>query len=403
MDTVVPLDQTVEKNLPVSSLIPSREPELRPGPNGKIIPVCEPTLSGRETDYVLSCLKTNWISSAGQFIQTFEETFSKACGAAFGVACSSGTTALHLAMATLDLKRGDEVILPTLTMIATANAVSYTGAKPVLVDVDPRTWNLNMDQVASKITPKTKAMVPVHMYGHPAEMHALISLSKKHQIPIIEDAAHAHGAEYHEQKIGSFGQAACFSFYANKIITTGEGGMVTTQDEAFAQKARTLRDHAFSQERHFWHKHRGFNYRMTNLQAAIGLAQTESLEQLVAARIEHASLYDALLKDIPGITLPPRSPGIKSVFWMYAILAEEAFGISRDLLRERLALKGIETRTFFIPIHLQPIYRRQYKREYPVSEALCRKGLYLPSSSSLTPEMIETVVQEIRRARTSPP
>jgi len=400
MDTLLSLDRPrLRPREKISSIIPKKEPELRPGPDGKIIPVCEPTLSGHETEYVLSCLKTNWISSAGQFIPAFEKTFSAKCGAKYGISCTSGTTALHLALATLGLGRGDEVILPTFTMIATANAVAYTGAKPVLVDVEPRTWNIDIDHVESKITSRTKAIMPVHMYGHPAEMDSLLSLAKKHHLFILEDAAHAHGAEYKGRRAGSLGHAACFSFYANKIITTGEGGMITTNDEAFAEKARTLRDHAFSKERHFWHKYQGFNYRMTNLQAAIGVAQTENFDVLVEARIKNAALYDRYLQDIPGLTPPPRTPGIKNVFWMYAILVEDSFGISRDELRKKLALRGIETRSFFIPIHLQPIYRRKFKRGFPVSEELCRKGLYLPSSSSLTHKEIEKIASEIRRAK----
>ena len=400
MDALIAPDKAfIKTKRKISQIIPQREPKPRVGPYGKIIPVCEPKFSGREAEYVLSCLQTNWISSAGRFIPAFEEAFSAKCGVRYGVACTSGTTALHLAMATLGIARGDEVILPTLTMIATANAVSYTGARPILVDVEPRTWNIDIDQIESKITSRTKAIMPVHMYGHSADMDPLLSLAKKHHLVVIEDAAHAHGAEYKGRKVGSLGHAACFSFYANKIITTGEGGMMTTNDEAFAEKARTLRDHAFSKERHFWHKFLGFNYRMTNLQAAIGLAQTEKLDYLIAARIQNADAYDRLLKEIPGLTLPPRTDGIKNVFWMYAILIEEAFGISRDTLREKLAAKGIETRTFFIPIHLQPIYHRKYRREYPVSEELCRKGMYLPSASTLTQNDIERITSEIRNVQ----
>ncbi|MBI4436814.1 MAG: DegT/DnrJ/EryC1/StrS family aminotransferase [Candidatus Omnitrophica bacterium] len=400
MDTSITLAKTLETQKEVAVLLPKKEPSLCPGPDGKIIPVCEPRLSGREGEYLAECLKTNWISSGGPFVPAFEEAFSVQCGCRYGIACTSGTTALHLAMATLGLGRGDEVILPTFTMIATANAVAYTGAKPVLVDSEPKTWNIDIEQIEMKITSRTKAIVPIHTYGHPADMDPLVSLSQRKNLVVIEDAAHAHGAEYKGKRAGGFGQAACFSFYANKIITTGEGGMITTNDEAFAEKARMLRDHAFSKERHFWHKVAGFNYRMTNLQAAIGLAQTEQFDSLVEARIKNAEIYEALLKETPGLTLPPRTPGIKNVFWMYAILVEKEFGISRDALRQRLASKGIETRTFFIPIHLQPIYRRKYRREFPVSEELCEKGMYLPSAPTLTKKDIERIALEIRRART---
>lgn len=397
MDGSLPLDQTLERD--ISDLLSEKEPTLRPGPDGKIIPVCEPKLSGREIEYVLSCLKTNWISSGGRYVSEFEKAFSEKCGARYGVACTSGTTALHLALAALDIGPGDEVILPSFTMIATPNAVSYCGGKLILVDADPRTWNLDVRQLEEKITPKTKAILPVHIYGHPAEMDIILSIAAKHRLAVIEDAAEAHGAEYHGKKVGSLGLAGCFSFYGNKIITTGEGGMITTNDASFAEKARNLRDHAFSKERHFWHKMRGFNYRMTNLQGALGLAQTEKFEELVGARIRNAETYDRYLRDIPGLTLPPQTPGIKNVFWMYAVLVENDFGITRDELREKLAAQGIETRTFFIPIHLQPIYRRQFRREYPVSEELCRKGLYLPSAATLTEKEISWIVSEIQKAK----
>jgi len=399
MDTLVaPVHRTLRKR--IAQIVPGKEPELRPGSNGKIIPVCEPTLGGRELEYVTECIRSNWISSGGRFVHAFEEAYSKQCGARYGIACTSGTTALHLALAALGIGKRDEVILPTFTMIATANAVSYTGAKPVLVDAEPRTWNIDVARVEKKITPRTRVIVPVHTYGHPADMDPLLWLAKKHRLSVVEDAAQAHGAEYKGRKVGSLGFAACFSFYGNKIITTGEGGMITTNDSAFAEKARTLRDHAFSTERHFWHKQLGFNYRMTNLQAAIGLAQTEQFNALVDSRIQNAARYNRLLQGLSGLTLPPQSAGIKNVFWMYAILIEDDFGLSRDALRKKLASTGIETRSFFIPIHLQPIYRRKFRREFPVSEELCRKGLYLPSSSSLTLKEIETITSQIRKAKT---
>ncbi|MCK4648321.1 DegT/DnrJ/EryC1/StrS family aminotransferase, partial [bacterium] len=243
-----------------------------PGPEPKMkvkIPVCEPKLEGNELKYVTECIKTNWISSRGDYIEKFEKMFSKCCGARYGIACTSGTTALHLALASLDIGKGDEVIIPAFTMIATANAITYTGARMVLVDSEPKTWNIDPEKIERKISKRTRAIIPVHTYGHPANMDKILALAKKYDLFIIEDACEAHGAEYKGRRIGSLGDVACFSFYANKIITTGEGGMLTTNNKEIAQRARTLRNYAFSQERHFWHKYLGFNYRMTNLQAAI--------------------------------------------------------------------------------------------------------------------------------------
>jgi perosamine synthetase len=365
-----------------------------------IIPVCEPWLSGNELKYITEAVETNWISSAGGFIHRFEAMFSEKMGTRYGVACMNGTVALHLALATLGLEPGDEVIIPTFTMIATANAVTYLGAKPVLVDSELGTWNMDVEQVEAKITPRTKAIMPVHTYGHPVDMDALNVIAQKHDLFVLEDAAEAHGAKYKGRVVGSLGDAACFSFYGNKIITTGEGGMVTTNREDVARLAWNLRDHAFSTERHFWHKFLGYNYRMTNLQAAIGLAQTEQLEKFVAARRANGAYYTTQLRRIPGIVTPPEAAWASNVYWMYGIILEEEFGLTRDQLRQALARRGVETRTFFIPMHCQPIYFDQYRGErYPVAEDLCRRGLYLPSASGLTREDIDAVVAAIWESR----
>ncbi|HEX2491951.1 MAG TPA: DegT/DnrJ/EryC1/StrS family aminotransferase, partial [Blastocatellia bacterium] len=329
-----------------------------------------------------------------------ERQFARACDCEFGVACSNGTVALHLALATLGLGPGDEVIIPTFTMIATANAVSYTGATPVLVDAEPETWNMDVARIEEKITPRTKAIIVVHTYGHPVEMDAVNEIARRRGLHVIEDAAEAHGAEYRGRRAGSLGDAASFSFYANKIITTGEGGMVTTNNAELAEIARRLRDHAFSSERHFWHQYRGFNYRMTNVQAAIGLAQTERLPELVERRRRNARIYTETLSHARGLTLPRELPGATNVFWMYGVLVEEEFGCSRDELRRCLAQHGIETRTFFIPIHFQPIYFAQSKgQRYPVAETLCQKGMYLPSGAGLTENDIRFVAEAVAQAQ----
>lgn len=363
-----------------------------------MIPVCEPMLKGNEKKYVLDCLDTNWISSMGSYIPQFEEQFSRFCTTKHGVGCCNGTVAIHLAVEALGIGKGDEVIIPTFTMIATANGVIYSGAKPVLVDSEPETWNMDVRKIEEKITKKTKAIMVMHTYGHPVDMDPVKELAEKYNLHIIEDAAEAHGAEYKGRKVGSLGDMGCFSFYSNKIITTGEGGMVVTDNIELAEKAKLLRNHAFSKPR-FLHKELGFNYRMTNIQAAIGLAQMEYADKLVQARIDNAQFYNTLLKDVEGITLPPKAPWAKNVYWMYGVLIEDEFGMSASKVMEELEKKGVETRPFFIPMHRQPVYMKKDDRfpdvtgEYPVSDALSRKGIYLPSSSSLTKEQINAVVE----------
>jgi perosamine synthetase len=291
------------------------------------------------------------------------------------------------------------VILPTFTMVATASAVHYVGATAVLVDAEPETWNLDVAQIEAKITPRTKAIIVVHTYGHPADMDAVMAIASRHHLYVVEDAAEAHGAEYQGRPVGSLGDVACFSFYANKIITTGEGGMVTSNNRDIAATARRLRDHAFSDERHFWHQYRGFSYRMTSLQAAVGVAQTERLGELVQQRRTNAALYRECLGGVPGLVLPQERPGIKNVFWMYGLMIEDDFGCSRDVLRHLLAGNGIETRSFFVPIHLQPVHFTHYDANlYPVADALCRKGMYLPSSATLTDAEIRYVADAVRAA-----
>ena len=406
-----PYELTLEEMGDLAEIIPAKDPEVRisyrPIPDfdrpsaRSIIPVCEPTLDGNELKYVQQAVETNWISSAGGFIRDFEARFAEECGAKYGIACANGTVALHLALATLGLEPGDEVIIPAFTMIATINAVTYCGATPVLVDNELDFWQMDVEDVARNITPRTKAIIPVHIYGHPVDMDALNELACRHGITVIEDAAEAHGAEYKGRRTGGLGAAAAFSFYGNKILTTGEGGMITTNDQDIARLAWNLRDHAFSSERHFWHKFVGFNYRMTNLQAAVGLAQVERLNELVAARRRNAAHYTSLLRDISGITTPPEAPWAKNVFWMYGIMVErDSFGMNRDQLRSVLADNGIETRTFFIPMHCQPVYWNTFKgQRFPVAERLCRDGFYLPSSSSLTINEIERVAAAISDAQ----
>ncbi len=376
--------------------IPVIEEEL----TRRIIPVSDPKLDGNELRYLTQCIQSNWISSAGRFVREFEEAFAGAVGCRYGVACSNGTTALHLALAALGVGPGDEVLIPTFTMIATANAVRYTGAVPVLADSEGETWNVEVSRVEAALTPRTRGILVVHTYGHPVDMAPLIELADRRGLWILEDAAEAHGARYQGRPVGSLGRASAFSFYANKIISTGEGGMVTTNDPDVARLGRRLRDHAFSDERHFWHKYVGFNYRMTNLQAAVGLAQTERLEEFVEIRRANAKRYTRRLYRFPGLRLPVERPWARNVYWMYGVVVEDEFGISRDELRRRLARRGIETRTFFIPIHLQPIYYEQFKgQRFPVAEDLCRRGLYLPSGATLTEAEVSYICDAVHEAR----
>lgn len=369
------------------------------------IPVCEPTLQGNELKYITETVQSGWISSTGKYIQQFEDKFSNYCKVSQGVSCSNGTKALHLAIEALGIGQGDEIIIPNFTMVACCNAVIYAGAKPVLVDSELDTWNIDIDNIEKKITTKTKAIMVVHTYGHPVDMNKIRMIADKYGLYIIEDAAEAHGAEYKGRKTGGLGDIACFSFYANKIITTGEGGMVVTNNEKWADRARLLRNHFFGNKR-FLHQEVGYNYRLTNMQAAIGLAQLERIEELVAARRQNANLYNQLLKSIPGLTLPPEKEWAKNVYWMYGVLVNNEFGVLMLKLREKLLEKGIETRTFFIGMHQQPAYRNYSSRyrysfpdlggNYPVSEELTRKGFYLPSSSHLTKEQINFITDTIK-------
>ena len=364
------------------------------------IPVCTPTLTGKEWEYVKECLDTNWISSKGHFIKEFENKFAEYIGVKYGVTTTSGTTAIHLALASLGIGKGDEVIVPSFTMVGSVFPIIYCGAKPVLVDSEPETWNIDVDKIEEKITKNTKAIMVVHIYGHPCDMQAIIEIAEDHDLYVIEDAAEAHGAEYKGRKVGSFGDVSCFSFYANKIITTGEGGMILTDEKKIYERANMLKDMAFTKERRFLHYEIGYNYRMTNLQAAIGLAQLEKIDEFVEARRRNAKLYNKLLRDVKGITLPPEKEWAKNVYWMYSILInEEEFGMSRDELMKSLGEKGIETRPFFVPMHQQPVFRRLglfVGERYLVADRLSKDGLNLPSSSSLTDRDIYLIVKKIK-------
>ncbi len=361
-----------------------------------MIPVCEPTLKGNELKYVSDCIKTGWVSGVGSYVTKFEEEFAKYCSVSYGASCNSGTAALHLALEALKLEKGSEVIIPNFTMISTAFAVQYAGLKPVVVDADPKTWNIDVSQIKDKISDKTKAIIAVHIYGHPCDMDEINKIAKENNLFVIEDAAEAHGADYRGRKTGNLSDLACFSFYGNKIITTGEGGMILTNNKEFAERMKYLRNLTFKEPR-FIHDEIGWNYRMPNTNAAIGLAQLERIEELINGRRDNAKWYNELLKDVDGITLPVEQSYAKNVYWMYGIVIEDDFGIIRDQVIEKLLKLGIQTRAFFWPMHLQPSINTKNKNDYfPVSEKLGKQGLYLPSSSHLTKEQVEEIVEKIK-------
>ena len=365
------------------------------------LPVCSPLLSGNELAYVTEAVSTGWISSSGKYVTEFEKAFAAWCGVKHGIAVCNGTVALHLACVALGIGPGDEVIIPDFTMIASAFAVCYTGAKPVFVDADARTWNMDIAQVEKKITPATKAVMPVHIFGNPCDMAALRRPAEKHGLILLEDAAEAHGAEFAGVRAGALGKIAAFSFFANKNITTGEGGMVVTNDDALAAACRYHKNLCFPLDapRTYLHGHIGFNYRMSNLHAAIGLAQTEKADYYRGQRIRHGLLYRELLGKIPGIVFQEDQAQGLNVFWMNGLAVRpEEYGRTRDELAAHLAEKGVETRLFFNGMHRQPALRQfgcDCSGSYPVSDFLADNGLYLPSGSGLSEADIARVCEVV--------
>lgn len=361
-----------------------------------MIPVCEPYLDDKELKYVLDAVKSGWISSIGKYIDIFENEYSRYCGTKYGVATSNGTTALHLALTTLGIEKGDEVLIPDLTFIASANAVKYCNAQPVFVDVHPEYWGIDPEKIEEKITIKTKAIMPVHLYGHPCDMDAIRDIANDRDLYIIEDAAEAHGAEYKGKKVGGFGDISCFSFYGNKIITTGEGGICLTNNDGFNEKARMLRDHAMSKEKRYWHDYIGYNYRMTNLQAAIGVAQMEKIDKIIKIKRNNAEIYSKGLKSLSDegiIELHPEMKWARCVFWLYCILVNDKARKSRDQIMNELKLKNIDSRPFFYPINFLPPY---YSRELFVnSEKTSKKGINLPSAATINSKDILKVIDAI--------
>lgn len=364
-----------------------------------MIPVSEPIFGDREKELLIRCIDRGWISAGGPFTNEFEERFSKYIGCKYGITVSNGTAAIEVALSAAGIKNGDEVILPTFTIISCATAVLRLGGTPVLVDSEPETWNMDASQIESKITSKTKAIMPVHIYGHPVDMDPVMDLAEKYNLMIIEDASEAHGAEYKNRRAGSIGHVAAFSFYANKIVTTGEGGMVVTDDYTIAENAKSYRNLCFRPEKRFYHTEIGYNFRMTDLQAAVGVAQMERIDEFVEIKRRNARLYNESLKEIQGLKLPIEKSWAKNVYWMYGIELDENIGINAEQLAQKLKNKGIETRPFFLGLHEQPCFHDIglfIGEKYPVAERIARYGLYLPSGLTLKEEQIQKICEEVR-------
>ncbi|MEP0984910.1 DegT/DnrJ/EryC1/StrS family aminotransferase [Ekhidna sp.] len=363
------------------------------------IPVCKPFFWGHEIEYVNQAMQDGWISSQGEFINRFEKEFAAFFGYKYAVSVNNGTNALHLALHILELQEGDEVIIPDFTMIAPVFAILQQGCIPVPVDVD-HTWNIDVGLIERYITERTKAILVVHNYGHPADMISIKRLCDKYSLMLIEDCAEAIGAKVQDDYVGSWGNIACFSFYANKIITTGEGGMMIMNDKSLFEKAKSKRNMSFGNNKAFRFNHQsiGFNYRMTNLQAAIGVAQLEFIDSAIEKKIQIAKLYRQLLGDIDDIILPPEESWSLNVYWVFGIIIKEEFGCSRNNLQERLDQHGIETRCFFTPVHQQHFLKHlKFEEQFPNSLLLGQQGLYLPSYMELTDNQIKEICSVIKK------
>lgn len=365
-----------------------------------MISVYSPQIGDRELENVVISLKTGMISgNAGEYIDKFEAGFAAYSGCSCGVATSSGTTALHLTVASLGIGPGDEVLVSSFTNMASFFAVLYQGARPVPVDIEPDTWNINPSLIEEKITKKTKAIMPVHIYGHPVDMDPVLEIARKHNLYVIEDCAEAHGALYKGQKVGSLGDIGCFSFYANKIITTGEGGMITTNDESLAKKARSLGSLAFGTGNKFMHEDIGYNYRLTNLQAAIGYAQLGKIDEIIERKRKVARYYNENLRDVPGLQLPVEKDYGRNVYWMYHVVLHRDFGFSRDVVMRKLKDCGIETRESFVPYNQQQIFISKgwvKGDECPEANYVAENGFYIPSSPSLEENELAYIVDRIK-------
>ncbi|WP_301102020.1 DegT/DnrJ/EryC1/StrS family aminotransferase [Propionivibrio sp.] len=368
------------------------------------VPVNEPLLNGNEEKYLIECIRTGWISSEGPFIKQFEEQYAARVGRKYGVAVSNGSVALDAAVVALNIGPGDEVILPTFTIISCAAAVVRAGAVPVVVDCDPATWNMNIALVEERITPRTKAIMVVHIFGLPVDMDPLLELARKHGLKVIEDAAEMHGQTYRDKPCGSFGDISTFSFYPNKLITTGEGGMIVTDDPVLAEKCRSLRNLCFIPEQRFIHDELGWNLRMSNLQAALGVAQLERLDEFVKIKRRMGARYMELLSNAPGIQLPvAHTDYADNIYWVYGMVLDDDVPFDAKEAMARLGKLDVGTRPFFWPMHEQPVFRKMNlfaDESHPVSERIARRGFYIPSGMALSDDQIQrsaAAVMEILR------
>jgi len=361
------------------------------------IPLTQPVLDGNELEYVTDCILSGWISSQGKYVGQFEELFGKYVGNENTLAVSNGTVALHLALVTLGIGPGDEVIVPDLTFVAPVNAVLYVGATPVLVDVERDTMAIDIELAKHAVTDRTRAIIPVHLYGHPADMTGVMDLAEKHNLLVIEDCAEALGSKYKETHVGNFGDAAIFSFFGNKTITTGEGGMLLFKNSKNIEKARMLRDHGMSKERKYWYEYVGYNYRMTNIQAAIGVAQMERVSEFVLRKRWIAEHYKQCLSDVKNITLPGEFGEVYNSYWFYTIVLANGLSSSRDSIINDLIENGVEVRPVFNPMHIMPVYSpyRVSGENYPVANSLAQ-GISLPSSVTITESDIHRVCSVLR-------
>jgi perosamine synthetase len=364
-----------------------------------MIPVFTPNLDAGAKVNVDVCMEKGWISSQGDFVRQFEEEWAAYCGVKHGIAVNSGTSALEIAMAALELDEGSEVILPSYTIISCASAILNAGCRIKLVDVDPDTWCLDVAQTADAIGPKTRAIMPVHMFGHPVDMPAVMDLADSHGLAVIEDAAEAHGAMAGRKVVGGIGDIGCFSFYANKIITTGEGGMAVTNNDSLAERLRSYRDLCFNEERRFLHYRMGHSYRMTNLQAAVGVSQIDRVPEIIVRKRALADQYKERLSDIDSLNLPTEKGDVQNVYWMFGVVLAADHPLDATKLAHRLKDKGIETRPFFLGMHQQPVLKNLGlfdEDSYPVTEHLARNGLYLPSSINLGTDQLDTVCEALK-------
>jgi perosamine synthetase len=362
------------------------------------IPLSFPTLGQKEAEYVMDCLQSTWISSVGRYIDRFEEAFAKVAGTKHAITCSNGTSALHLALLALGLKPDEEVIVPDLTFIACANSVVYCGAKPVLVDIDREIWCIDATQIEALITPKTRGIIAVHLRGHPADMDAIMAIAQRHGLFVVEDAAQAHGAQVRRKPVGSIGDVGTFSFFGNKMLTTGEGGMITTNDDGVAGRIRLLKNQGMTKERRYWHSVVGYNYRLTNVQAAIGLAQVERLPELLARHQQVAAWYQEELRGVRGLAWQQTREWARHAWWQFVVVMEEAFAADRDAVLAKLQQAGIDARRLYYPTHQLPPYETSARgRQFPVADHHAARGICLPTWAGLKREDVHYVCEQLRR------